>query len=469
MLSEMGDAYEPPVEKDLPPPPPLKKVFGVGFIAVGLAVGTGELVLWPYLSARHGLSILWLALLGITLQYFINMEVGRRALATGESFYSSSAKVFAWFAPLWLFATVLLYVWPGWAGALGTILAELLGGSYVTWARVSLLLIVLFTLLGRVAYPLFERAMKVLVVVFFALVATVSVLTLGASDIASFFRGLTDPEWLTNMPDMNVLFGALVFAGAGGLLNLCFSLWYRDKQAGMGAYAGRIANPLTGKTEAVATHGFSFPLSEANLREWRGWMRYLRLDQGVLFWFLGGLTLLLLSMNAHAALAPQGIIPQGVDIVVMQANAFAAHWGAWGHTFFLVAAFLILFSALWTIVDAVARTISDIAFVNSRTGPFAKFADGLSRISVHYWYYGVVIGMAIINAVLLSFQTPLFFIVASSVLGGFTMAIYTPLLMYLNNRKLPKPLRPGWITNAVLGLASLVYGAFTVITIVNFF
>jgi hypothetical protein len=444
-------------------------MFGVGFIAVGLAVGTGELILWPYLTTRHGLSILWLALLGITLQYFINQEVGRHALATGESFYSSSAKVFAWLAPLWLFATVLLYVWPGWAGALGTILAELFGGSYVMWARVSLALVVAFTFLGRKAYPLFERAMKTLVIVFFALTATVSALTLGAGDILSFFRGLTHPEWLANMPDMNVLFGAMVFAGAGGLLNLCLSLWYRDKQAGMGAYAGRITNPLTGKTEAVATHGFSFPLTDGNLRTWRGWMRYLRLDQGILFWFLGGLTLLLLSMNAHAVLAPQGLIPQGVDIVVLQANVFGAHWGTLGHTFFLIAAFLILFSTLWTIVDAVARTVADIAFVNSRTGPFAKWADGLSHISAHHWYYGVVVGLAVVNMALLTFREPLFFIVASSVLGGFTMALYTPLLIYLNNKKLPKPLRPGWFTNLMLVLASLVYGAFTVITIVNFF
>lgn len=465
----MSQPYAEPVVKDLPPPPPLKKVFGVGFIAVGLAVGTGELILWPYLATRHGFSILWLALLGITLQYFINQEVARHALATGESFYSSSAKVFAWLAPFWLLATVLLYAWPGWAGALGTILAELLGGSYIVWARVSLALVVIFTFLGRVAYVLFERMMKVLVLTFFALVATVSVLTLHAEDIFSFFRGLTHPEWLANLPDMNVLFGAMVFAGAGGLLNLCLSLWYRDKQAGMGAYAGRITNPLTGKAEAVAVHGFSFPLSEPNLREWRGWLRYLRLDQGILFWFLGGLTLLLLSMNAHAVLAPQGLIPQGVDIVVMQANVFGAQWGAWGHTFFLVAAFLILFSTLWTIVDAVARTISDIAFVNSRTGPFAKWADGLTKVSAHHWYYGVVIGMAIVNALLLTFREPLFFIVASSVLGGFTMALYTPLLIYLNNKKLPKPLRPGWATNAMLGLASLVYGAFTVLTIVNFF
>ena len=57
---------------------------------MGLAIGTGELIMWPHLITKHGFSLLWLALLGIIFQFFINQEVARHSLATGEGFFQSS-------------------------------------------------------------------------------------------------------------------------------------------------------------------------------------------------------------------------------------------------------------------------------------------------------------------------------------------------------------------------------------------
>lgn len=73
-------------KRDLPDPPHWRKALGVGVVVVGLAIGTGELILWPHLAAKHGLGLLWLAFLGISAQYFINQEVARHAIATGEGF-----------------------------------------------------------------------------------------------------------------------------------------------------------------------------------------------------------------------------------------------------------------------------------------------------------------------------------------------------------------------------------------------
>jgi len=96
--------------RSLPKAPYWSKALGVGVVAMGLAIGTGELIMWPYLVTKFGLGILWGALLGITFQYFINQEVGRITLATGESFFTASLRVFSWFIPFWLISAVLLYV-----------------------------------------------------------------------------------------------------------------------------------------------------------------------------------------------------------------------------------------------------------------------------------------------------------------------------------------------------------------------
>ena len=79
--------YLPYEKRDLPEPPSWRKALGVGIIVMGLAIGTGELILWPHLITKFGFGLLWLALVGITFQYFINQEVARHTLATGESIY----------------------------------------------------------------------------------------------------------------------------------------------------------------------------------------------------------------------------------------------------------------------------------------------------------------------------------------------------------------------------------------------
>jgi hypothetical protein len=73
--------------KDLPSIP-LGKMYKLGpsIIVLGIALGGGELIMWPRLTAQYGAGLMWLAILGVSLQWFINVELGRYTIATGESF-----------------------------------------------------------------------------------------------------------------------------------------------------------------------------------------------------------------------------------------------------------------------------------------------------------------------------------------------------------------------------------------------
>jgi hypothetical protein len=62
---------------------PLRKVLGPGVILLATALGSGEYVLWPFISAHLGLAILWAAIVAIAIQLFISMEVERYTLANG--------------------------------------------------------------------------------------------------------------------------------------------------------------------------------------------------------------------------------------------------------------------------------------------------------------------------------------------------------------------------------------------------
>lgn len=461
------DTYPPLEKRELPEPPHWSKALGVGVVVMGMAIGTGELILWPHLVTKHGLGILWLALLGIACQYFINKEVARHEVATGEGFFTTSARVFRWSAYFWFVAAIVLYIWPGWASAIGTTLTELFGfGTHLVWSWAALGLMLLLTFSGKVAYTMLERSLKITVPTFFILLLVISFSNLSWAELGTALKGLVSFGGIPAGVDINVLLGAIVFAGAGGMLNLAVSLWYRDKQVGMGKYIGRIVNPITGRSEAVAATGYSFDVENPeNMRRWRGWMKYVVIDQGIIFFTLGFITLFLLSVNAYSVLAPKGIVPEGLQVAVVQANIFGEAWGPIGFKAFLAMAFLMLFSVMWTVIDALTRIVTDIIYTNAHAGTRRGAFRIFERFSIGTLYYGAIVVFAVAGAFLILFKQPLTLIVISGVLSGLSMAIYTPFLIYLNNAHLPKPLRPSFITNIIMACISVffMYFAYRVI------
>jgi hypothetical protein len=455
--------YPQPQTRPLPIPPKLTKAIGVGIVVMGMAMGTGELIMWPHLVTKHGLGILWLALIGITLQFVINHEVARHAAASGESFFFSSGRALSWSPLFWLGAGVLLYIWPGWASVLGTVAAKLFGaGDYLLWAYASLGLLLLITFLGRAAYLTLERTLKIIVPAFLLLLVAVSFLNLSGSVLLETARGLVRFGHIPADIDVAVLLGAIVFAGAGGMLNLCVSFWYRDKGVGMGEYVERIENPITGKLTASAVHTYRFDADSEQVRRWRGWMRYIRIDQGIIFWLLGIISILLVSANAFAVLVPQGLVPEGTQVAVLQAEIFREHFGAAGEKVYLAMAYLMLFSVMWTVLDALTRIVSDILHTHARVGAFTRLFGGLKNVSIHKLYYVLIVLFVAAQAILLPFKQPFTFLVISSVLGGITMAIYTPLLIYINNTRLPKAIKPGILMNGGMAFAAAFYIYFSV-------
>jgi hypothetical protein len=54
-----------------------------------------------------------------------------------------------------------------------------------------------------------------------------------------------------------------------------------------------------------------------------------------------------------------------------------------------------------------------------------------------------------------------------AVLGGFTMAVYSPMLLYINLKFLPREIRPSTFIKVGLGIASAVYIIFSIVVILN--
>ena len=127
---EVRSDHLPPMEyRDIPEPLPLRKVLGPSVILAGIGVGSGEYILWPYISSNAGIGFLYLAVVGVTIQYFLNMEIERYTLATGETAIAGFARSWKPWGILFCFFAIIPNVWPGWGTAGATTASYLFGGN----------------------------------------------------------------------------------------------------------------------------------------------------------------------------------------------------------------------------------------------------------------------------------------------------------------------------------------------------
>ena len=117
--------------RDMPEPLPLGKVLGPSVILAGLGVGSGEYIIWPFMTATVGTGFLWAAVLSVTVQYFLNMEIERYTLATGETAVAGFVRFWKPWGVLFCLFTIVPNMWPGWGTSGVTILTFLMGGGNV--------------------------------------------------------------------------------------------------------------------------------------------------------------------------------------------------------------------------------------------------------------------------------------------------------------------------------------------------
>ena len=130
----------------LPDPPALslKKLptlIGPGILMAGVAIGAGEWLFGPAVSAQYGGTLLWLALLSILGQVFFNIEVMRYALYCGEpivvGYFRTTPGPRLWL-PLYLVLEVC-NIWPFMAANAAVPLAAAIFGHLPTDLDYSLL------------------------------------------------------------------------------------------------------------------------------------------------------------------------------------------------------------------------------------------------------------------------------------------------------------------------------------------
>ena len=437
-------------------------MFGPSIVLVGLSIGSGEFVLWPRLTVEWGFALFWACWTGVTLQFFLNMEIERWTLATGESAVVGFVRLSRFWAPVFLLCTTVPWIWPGWATGAATLLSWETDVPVVAGAIAGLVACGLTLSVGPVVYRTVETIQVVLVTVIFAGLVVLTLLLVEPATVGDLAAGAVRFGHVPDGVHLPMLLGALAFAGAGGSVNLAQSNYIKDKGYGMGRWIGRITSPFTGREESGSQVGAVFEESPENEARWRVWWRNANTEHFLSFYLLAVLSLALFCLLAATLLPAGSAVGEGIGFIDSEAAVLAERFGPWGRHLFLATGIAVLFSTELALLDAVARVTADLLQVSLRLYTGRKW--NLSRL-----YFGVVWALIAFGVLVLlvGFDRPLALLVLSAALNAVVMFLYSGLLLWLNVRSFGGPLRVRPLRISMLLLSLGFFGFFSGLTLLD--
>lgn len=459
---------EPAKKKPLPKPLSLSKLIGPSFIILALGLGSGEVILWPYLAANYGVGIAWGAVLGITFQFFMNMEIERYALVRGESVFVGLAKKWGW-TPWWfIVSTFIGFGLPGIIAASAKVFSGLVGVEDFKWIAIAFLIVIgLMLSVGKTVYGMMERTTSLIIMIcvpFIFILAFILAEPFHWADLAKGLVGIGDGyRWLPKDIAFATFFAAFAYSGAAGNLNLTQSIYVKEKGYGMGAYAQKISGLFRqkGGAQTVILEGQQFEMNASNLNRFNKWWKTINTEHLLVFWLVGSISMLLLIILSYATAFGTDTAAEGIEFVLTQGTIISGVLGPWVGKLFLLAVAIMLFQTQLGVMDSTSRIMAEnlaIRYSKKRLSikiPLAKMYAGFLWAQIAF---GIVL-------FLLDITEPRLLIVLGAVLNAFAMFVHVGLVNWMNHSELPKEVQAAKWRKLVMTLIFLVFGVFSGYTI----
>ncbi len=317
---------------------------GPGLLLTGSIVGSGELIATTRLGAEVGFVVLWLILLSCAVKVPVQSELGRHAIATGQTTFVAFNKVPGpRFRVTWLvWGSLLLLLWSTMqvGGIFGTMSLSLdlifpvFGNT--AWLIILTLVGMGLGLVGQ--YMTLERITTILVALF-TFTTLASALLLFWTPYAVSPQALVDGLRFALPPDGAVTaFAVFGITGVGASELLLYPYWCVEK-----GYA-RAAGPRDGSAA------------------WReralGWISVMKKDVWLCMVIYTLATLAFFFLGA-AVLHAQGLVPEGFGTVQILSGMYTETLGNWAFYLFGVGAFVVLFSTYFVTIVGQSRMLAD--------------------------------------------------------------------------------------------------------------
>jgi hypothetical protein len=453
--------------KSFPEPVSLRKLIGPSFVILALGLGSGEVILWPYMVANYGLGIAWGAILGITFQYFMNMEIERYALVKGESVFVGIYKLFKPAIYWFIVSTFLGWALPGIVAASAKVMASVLGLGNFKWLAILFLLIIgLILSIGKTVYGMMERITKTIILIGVPFVFLLAVFLATKTDWSLLFNGMIGKgEGFWFLPEgisIATFLAAFAYSGAGGNLNLTQSIYIKEKGYGMGAYAQKISGLFSKKIEEEITlEGTDCIGTPEDISRFKKWWKLISIEHAFVFWFLGIVSMVFLMLLSYATTYGVPGNAEGINFVINEGAVIGNMILPSIGVLFLVVVAIMLFQTQLGVIDSTSRIMAENFAIRKLDGQ-EKGKINLSKIYYSFVWAQIAFGIALF---LFNVYEPKTLIVLGAVINAFAMFVHLGLVFWLNQKSLPKVFRPGLFRKIIIGVIFVFFGIFSLVVL----
>lgn len=460
-------------KKPFPKPISFRKLIGPSFIILALGLGSGEVILWPYLVSNYGLGIVWGAILGITFQYFINMEIERYALVKGESVFVGLNKLWHGTTYWFIISTFVGFGLPGIVAASAQLIAHVFGFENFKWLAIGLLLFIgLILSLGKTVYGMMERTTRTIIMIGVPFIFILAIILATKVHWGLLFQGLAGQghnyNFLPTGISMVTFLAAFAYSGAGGNLNLTQSIYIKEKGYGMGKYAHKIAGLFASRKihQEIKLEGEDCEINDENILRFKSWWKRISLEHLLVFWFIGGLSMLLLMILSYSTVFGLDSNKEGINFVINEGTVIAKTLFPWVGSLFLFVLGVMLFQTQLGVMDSTSRIMSENLAIRQITKTKNNKVK-LSKIYYSFLWAQITFGVILF---LFNFYEPKQLIVIGAVINSMAMFVHVGLVAWLNNKTLPKVFRPSLIRRILIAIIFIFFGFFSGFVIFsNFF
>ena len=457
-----------PEKKSFPKPVSIKKLIGPSFVILALGLGSGEVILWPYLTANYGLGIAWGAILGITFQYFMNMEIERYALVKGESVFVGIHKLFKPAVYWFIVSTFIGFGLPGIIAASAKVISSVLGVENFKWIAILLLIIIgLILSIGKTVYGTMEKITKIVIMIGVPFVFFLAVFLATKTDWTALFNGMIGKGigfwFLPEGISIATFLAAFAYSGAGGNLNLTQSIYIKEKGYGMGVYSQKISGFFSKKKEEeIFLNGTDCYQSEEDISNFKKWWRLISIEHAVVFWFLGVISMIFLMLLSYSATYGLADNAQGINFVINEGKAIGQRIFPFIGTLFLIVVSIMLFQTQLGIIDSTSRIMAENLAIKKLASKKEEGKINLAKI-----YYSFVWAQIAFGIILFLFNVyePKTLIILGAVINAFAMFVHIGLVSWLNHKALPKVFQPNILRKIIIGIIFIFFGVFSLVVL----
>jgi len=425
------------------------RFLGPGFIVSASIVGSGELIATTTLGAKAGFVTLWIIIFSCIIKVAIQLEYGKNAICHGETvmksfgylggpkFHGTNWTVWTWFF-LWIVKPLQV--------------GGILGG-------VAIILHMWFPGIGIPAFTILNAIIVASLVYkgYYRFIQHFSLALMGIFTVFTLFS-LYFLQYTSYGIYWNDILSGLTFRFPEGTVAIAIAAF------GLTGVAG---------DEIVAYHYWCLEKGYArytgprdNTTEWakraRGWIKIMSMD-ALISMFVYTLVTISFYLLGAAVLNKSKDIPEGYSMIESLSTMYTKALGPWAKSFFMLGAFVVLFSTLFSALAAWTRIFSDM-FGELRWIDFSNLKQRKRTVAFLAWIFP-----ALWTILFLYFKLPVMMVT----IGGISTSIMLLIVIYAGYnykyRRLDNRLKSGTLTSVIYNISAVLIILFSIYGISQIF